>query len=96
MAQDFAAAFDLGDTNTGIATVDADGVALAAIQELKKQLDAVKADNAALAEENAIKSAEIADLQRQQAAIATDNAALKANLSDFAARLAALEAKLRE
>jgi hypothetical protein len=40
MAQDFAAAFHLGDTDTGIATVDADGVALAAIQELKKQLDA--------------------------------------------------------
>jgi hypothetical protein len=46
MAQDFAAAFHLGDTDTGIASVDADGVALASIQELKKQLDAVKADNA--------------------------------------------------
>jgi hypothetical protein len=110
MAQDFAAAFHLGSNDTGIATVDADGVALASIQELKKQLDAKEArlaaveadnaaladDNAALADENAIKSAEIADLQRQQAAIATDNAALKANLSDLAARLAALEAKLRE
>lgn len=48
MAQDFRAAFHLGDTDTGIASVDADGVALAAIQELKKQLDAKDAKIAAL------------------------------------------------
>lgn len=34
MAQDFHATFGLGDTDTGIATVDLDGVALAAIQGL--------------------------------------------------------------
>lgn len=34
MAQDFKAAFDLGNTDSGIFTVDADGVALAAIQAL--------------------------------------------------------------
>jgi hypothetical protein len=34
MAQDFKAAFGLGETDTGITTVDADGVALAAIQGL--------------------------------------------------------------
>jgi hypothetical protein len=34
MAQDFHAAFGLGNTDTGIMTVDADGVALAAIQAL--------------------------------------------------------------
>ncbi len=48
MAQDFAAAFHLGADETGIASVDADGVALAAIQELKKQLDAKDARIAAL------------------------------------------------
>ena len=37
-AQDFKAAFDLGNTETGIATVDADGVALAAIQGLNHKL----------------------------------------------------------
>jgi len=36
MAQDFRAAFGLGDGATSIATVDADGVALAAIQGLNK------------------------------------------------------------
>ncbi len=48
MAQDFAAAFHLGADETGIASVDADGVALASIQELKKQLDAKDARIAAL------------------------------------------------
>ncbi|MEO8740656.1 MAG: hypothetical protein ABI537_13275, partial [Casimicrobiaceae bacterium] len=38
MAQDFRAAFGLGETDTGISTVDADGVALAAIQGLNQKL----------------------------------------------------------
>jgi len=38
MAQDFHAAFGLGDTDTGIATVDADGVSLAAIQALYERV----------------------------------------------------------
>jgi len=36
MAQDFRAAFGLGEDDKHISTVDADGVALAAIQELYK------------------------------------------------------------
>jgi hypothetical protein len=39
-AQDFHAAFGLGDDDTTITTVDADGVALAAIQGLNEKLDA--------------------------------------------------------
>jgi len=39
MAQDFSAAFHCGETNTGITTVDADGVALAAIQGLNQKLE---------------------------------------------------------
>jgi hypothetical protein len=39
MAQDFAAAFGVGETDTGISTVDADGVALAAIQGLNQKLE---------------------------------------------------------
>ena len=49
MAQDFHAAFGLGNTDSGIATVDADGVALAAIQalaaenrQLREELDDIK------------------------------------------------------
>jgi trimeric autotransporter adhesin len=39
MAQDFAAAFQVGDDDKGITTVDADGVALAAIQGLNNKLE---------------------------------------------------------
>ncbi len=40
MAQDFSAAFQLGETPKGISTIDADGVALAAIQGLNAKLEA--------------------------------------------------------
>ena len=40
MAQDFRAAFGLGETELGISTIDADGVALAAIQGLNAKLEA--------------------------------------------------------
>jgi uncharacterized protein YceH (UPF0502 family) len=48
MAQDFSAAFHCGETNTGITTVDADGVALAAIQGLNQKLEEREARVAAL------------------------------------------------
>lgn len=43
-AQDFYAAFGLGPTRRGIATVDADGVALAAIQELYRRVEEQQAE----------------------------------------------------
>jgi hypothetical protein len=43
MAQDFAAAFGLGDTDKRIATVDADGVALVAIQALHRRVVSLEA-----------------------------------------------------
>ena len=52
MAQDFYAAFNLGTDDKHIATVDADGVALAAIQGLNQKFDseaaALRAENAEL------------------------------------------------
>jgi len=45
MAQDFKAAFNLGESDTGITTVDADGVALAAIQGLGQKVEALRAEN---------------------------------------------------
>ncbi len=45
MVQDFYAAFGLGQGETTIATVDADGIAFAAIQELKKENDLLKLEN---------------------------------------------------
>jgi hypothetical protein len=48
MAQDFKAAFGVGESDTGIATVDADGVALVAIQGLNQKLEETRAENEAL------------------------------------------------
>ncbi|MBI5060220.1 tail fiber domain-containing protein [candidate division KSB1 bacterium] len=48
MAQDFYAAFGLGECDTLISTIDPDGIALAAIQELAKRLEAVEAENMTL------------------------------------------------
>jgi hypothetical protein len=60
MAQDFRAAFGLGETDLGINTIDADGVALTAIQGL----------NAKLEEKVASQAAEIAELRRMVEALA--------------------------
>ncbi len=55
-AQDFQAAFGVGASDTSIATVDADGVALAAIQALAKRNEELMRENEALrAEVEAIK-----------------------------------------
>jgi hypothetical protein len=48
MAQDFHAAFGIGPDDKHIATVDADGVALAAIQGLNQKLEEQRAENAEL------------------------------------------------
>lgn len=48
MAQDFYAAFRVGSDDKHIATVDADGVALAAIQGLNQKLEETRAENAQL------------------------------------------------
>jgi hypothetical protein len=61
MAQDFKAAFNVGESDTGITTVDADGVALAAIQGLNQK---VEAQNAALRAENAELKARLEKLER--------------------------------
>jgi hypothetical protein len=74
MAQDFAAAFPLGEDDRHIDTIDADGVALAAIQGLYQAVqerDRLAADQ----------KAEISDLQEQVAALQQQNASLDARLS---------------
>jgi hypothetical protein len=48
MAQDFYAAFQLGEDDKHITTIDADGVALAAIQGLNQKLEEQRAENADL------------------------------------------------
>jgi hypothetical protein len=61
-AQDFHAAFGLGDSPLRIAQQDADGVALAAIQGVNEKLDQREA---ALRREIDAKTAEVAELKRQ-------------------------------
>ena len=63
MAQDFAAAFHLGADDTGIASVDADGVALAAIQELAKRVERLTTANTAKDEKIAALEARLAALE---------------------------------
>ncbi|MFO1303331.1 MAG: tail fiber domain-containing protein [Burkholderiales bacterium] len=64
-AQDFRAAFALGHDDKSIATVDADGVALAAIQGLNARLEAKVAEQAReIAEIKSANAIEIAELKR--------------------------------
>ncbi len=53
MAQDFFAAFGVGEDERRITTIDADGVALAAIQALNRKVKALEANNATLKTKNA-------------------------------------------
>jgi hypothetical protein len=58
MAQDFYAAFGLGHTDKGIATLDSSGIALAAIKALIEE-------NTALKEQNLSMEVSVADMQQQ-------------------------------
>ncbi|MEN1728146.1 MAG: tail fiber domain-containing protein, partial [Pseudomonadota bacterium] len=68
MAQDFHAAFGLGENDTSIASVDADGVALAAIQGLAQRTDD---DLDALLTENETLSEQVTSLQQRVATLET-------------------------
>ena len=62
VAQDFYAAFGLGGDDKAITTVDADGVALAAIQGLNERSQTLEAENAALRQQ-------VSDLETRMAAL---------------------------
>lgn len=71
-AQDFRAAFGLGESDTGITGVDADGVALAAIQALHAEVGSQKAEVGRirkLEEENAALKQQVEDLARRLRAL---------------------------
>jgi hypothetical protein len=70
MAQDFYAAYGVGDSDTAISTIDLDGVALAAIQGLYTQ-------NQALQQENNSLQVQVSDLQQQNADFEARLAALE-------------------
>ena len=61
-AQDFRAAFGLGDTDRNIATVDADGVALAAAKALERRTAELRRENEEL-------RLQVAELARRLAAL---------------------------
>jgi hypothetical protein len=69
MAEDFEATFELGGDAESIASVDADGVALAAIQELADELEAATERVAELEDELAAKDDRIDELESRLAAI---------------------------
>lgn len=72
MAGEFAEQFGLGDDNGSIATVDADGVALAAIQGLSAKLDDKDERIGALEEETAELRSENDRLRERLAAVETE------------------------
>lgn len=72
-AQDFRAAFGVGESETGISTVDANGVALAAIQGLNQKLEARSQELAARGQEG---EARIRKLE-------AENVALRAELTEL-------------
>jgi hypothetical protein len=78
MAQDFAASFAVGEDDVSIATIDLDGVALAAIQGLHQL--------------NQDQAANIAALEAENAALRAQQASQQEQLADLAGRLARLEA----
>ena len=65
MAQDFRAAFGLGNTDSGIFTVDADGVALAAIQALAAEDGRQRSEDGKQKSEIESLKKQNEDLQRQ-------------------------------
>ncbi len=81
-AQDFYAVFGLGEDNTSIATVDADGVALAAMQGLYQVTQA--------------QAEQIARLETEKAGLETQLAEQGQQLTDLEARLTRLETGAQE
>ena len=65
MAQDFHKAFGVGGSDTSIATVDADGVALAAIQGLHQMVKDKDAKIVALEKLNAVIQKKLANIERR-------------------------------
>ncbi|PSQ35271.1 hypothetical protein BRD08_07545 [Halobacteriales archaeon SW_10_66_29] len=94
MAGDFHDAFDLGDDPERISGVDADGVALAAIQGLSAKLDDRDERIADLEAELAEKADRIDALEAENKALGDETEALRAENETLRERLAAVEERL--
>ena len=89
VAEDFRAAFGVG-AGDGIATVDADGVALAAIQALHAQVQELRESGKALQAQNNALQAQNNALQAQNESLQTANIWLAERLTALETRVAAM------
>lgn len=80
-AQAFRAAFNLGDTDKAISTVDIDGVAIAGVKALEARTKALKAETLALREHNAELTSRLAQLETLVAQLAAQLATPSATSS---------------
>jgi hypothetical protein len=71
MAQDFYAAFRVGEDDLHITSIDEDGVALAAIKALHAENAKMRADNSSLHSENVALRDRLAALEQKVAALAS-------------------------
>ncbi|MBL0937591.1 MAG: tail fiber domain-containing protein [Gemmatimonadaceae bacterium] len=78
-AQAFRAAFNLGDTDKAISTVDIDGVAIAGVKALDNRTRSLKTEVMALREENAAMAARLAQLEAMIAQLAGNSATQNAS-----------------
>lgn len=69
VAEDFYAAFGLGEGSTTITTVDADGIALRAIQALERRTGRLGEENAALRADNAALRSQLVELGAEMRAL---------------------------
>ena len=106
MAQDFHAAFGVGENEKFITTIDADGVALAAIQGLYEMLQEKDCELDEFTERNASevkelreqKDREIGELRRQAGQevqeLRSEMADLKSQISDFESQISSLKSRV--
>lgn len=97
-AQDFHAAFGLGESDTTITTVDIDGINLLAVQTLEKRTQELKNQNTTLQIQLSSQANEIAELKAlllQQTAELTSKEEKITTFQNLEARLAAIETTLK-
>ncbi len=93
MAQDFYAAFGVGEDDRHITSIDEDGVAIAAIKALRENVVSLQARNATLQAGNARLRADNANLHADNADLHTENAKLSDRLTALEKKVEALAAK---
>ena len=81
MAQDFHAAFGLGRTDKGIATLDSSGIALAAIKALIVENASLKEQNASISEQNITQSEQINSLETRLQLLESNQAGIQAMMA---------------